>query len=147
MSLVCGEDWPPGWGLTTKQRQETALPQGEGDGEKLSADIQFLVSLTRQSLTSLTERLVLARSVLVPGAVSEQDRRGLPCGACTLVGQKNVKQRLKWLISSFIRSVITDVNCWQNKLLMSAPKVKHRVLWDVTQPGAPRRAFLLGPHR
>lgn len=134
----------PESGLRTKQRHETALPQREGDGEKLSAGIQFLVSLTRQSLT---ERLFLARSVLVTGAVTEQDRSGLPYGACTFVGQKNMKQRLMWLVNSLIRSVITDVNYWQDKLLMSAPKEKHRVLWDVTQPGALQRAFLLGPHR
>lgn len=42
----------PGVGLRTKQRQETALPQRERDGEKLSAGITRGVSLPGQVCAS-----------------------------------------------------------------------------------------------
>lgn len=88
----------PGWGLRTKQRQGTALSQRERETKRSCL------------LASLVERLFLARSVLVTRAVHEQDRKGLPCGACTLAEKENMKQRVLWIISSLIRSVITDVN-------------------------------------
>ena len=56
----CVERSGPGWrgGPRAKQRQETALPQREGDGDKLPADVQFLLTITRQPVV---ETLFLAR--------------------------------------------------------------------------------------
>ena len=89
---------------------------GPGVGVKNKAETRdSLVSRERETersclLASLVERLFLARSVLVTRAEREQDRTGLPYGACTLAEKENMKQRVLWIISSLIRSVITDVN-------------------------------------
>lgn len=90
---------------------------GPGVGVKNKAETRDSLASERERetgrsclLESLVEHLFLARSVLVTRALHEQDRMGLPCGACTLAEQKNMKQRVLWIISSLIRSIITDVN-------------------------------------